>query len=72
MSKNILTQDQVFETADTVYCAVIEELGITPQCVVDYPDGSGSTDTEKGSNLYFVIEDTIKHAINFNELEVTP
>jgi hypothetical protein len=69
---NLLTHDQVFEIADSVYFAVIEELGITSACVEDYPDGSGSTDTEKGRDLFYTIEDTIKSAINFNEMEATP
>jgi len=69
MSKNILNQDQVFEIADSVYFAVIEELGITSECVQDYADGSGSTNTEKGRDLFYTIEDTIKAAINFDEME---
>lgn len=69
---NLLNHDQVFEIADSVYFAVIEELGITSDCVKDYPDGSGSTDTEKGRDLFYTIEDTIKSAINFDEMEATP
>jgi hypothetical protein len=69
MSKNILNHDQVFLIAESVYFAIIEELGITSTCVEDHADGSGSTDTEKGQNLYYTIEDTIKSAINFNEME---
>lgn len=66
---NKLSFDEVCELADSIYFEVIRKLNIESECVEDYPDGSGSTDTEKGQELYWLIEDTIKNCIDFNEGE---
>ena len=47
--------------ADAVYFAVIDHLGIESECIEDDDDDSGisTRNTEKGTDLYYLIEGII-------------
>jgi len=45
--------------ADAVYFAVINHLDIESECVEDDDDTGGTRNTEKGADLYYLIENII-------------
>jgi hypothetical protein len=64
--------DQVCTIADDVYFEVVEHLGLYDVMVEEDPDHSGSAirctqNTEKGEELYYIIEEAIKNAVNYKE-----
>ncbi len=63
--KNILDLDQVCEIANDVYFEVIDHLGLYDDMVQQTKNGSENT--EQGSQLYYLIEDAVKNAINYKE-----
>ena len=65
MTINILELDQVCNIADRVYFDVIEHLSIEHKCIVDDPETEGTQNTEFGSELYYLIEESIKNSIDY-------
>jgi hypothetical protein len=64
--------DQVCTIADDVYFEVVEHLGLYDVMVEEDPDHLGSAirctqNTEKGEELYYIIEEAIKNAVNYKE-----
>ena len=61
----------IYEIADAVYWAVVQE--ISPESDTEYiepdPDNIGGTrNTEKGQALYFAIEQELLDQFNFSEM----
>ena len=68
MTINILELETICDIADRVYFDVIDHLGIESKCVEDDSENEGTQNTEFGSELYYLIENAIKSAIDFQEL----
>jgi len=76
MTINILELDQICDIADRVYFDVIEHLGIYDKCVEDDIDHErlidyGSKNTEYGSELYYLIENAVMNAIDYQDNSYT-
>lgn len=72
MTINILELDQVCNIADSVYFDVVEHLGLYDVMIQEDPahkDSSirGTENTEKGQELYYLIENAVKNAIDFQD-----
>lgn len=67
MTLNILELDEVCNIADRVYFDVIDHLDIENQCIEFDEDTGGTKNTEKGMELYYLIEDSVKSAIKYRE-----
>lgn len=65
MTINILELDQICNIADRVYFDVINHLDIEHKCIEPDPDTEGTKNTEFGSDLYFLIEEAIENAIDY-------
>ena len=66
MALNILELDQVCNIADQVYWEVINKLDILDKCVVpDEDNDEGTRNTEYGSELYYLIKNAVKTAIDY-------
>jgi hypothetical protein len=64
--------DQVCTIADNLYFEVVEHLGLYDVMVEEDPDHAGSSirctkNTEKGEQLYYIIEEAVKDAVNYKE-----
>jgi hypothetical protein len=64
---NKLDLDEVCSIADKVYWNVIDELGIESKCVEEDESTGGTRNTDYGRDLYYLIEDSVKEAINYKE-----
>ena len=64
---NKLDLDEVCSIADKVYWNVIDELGIENKCVEKDKSTGGTKNTDYGRELYYLIEDSVKDAINYKE-----
>ena len=74
MTINVLELDQVCNIAESVYFDVVEHLGLYDVMIQEDPahEGSairGTENTEKGQDLYYLIENAVKYAIDFRDLE---
>jgi hypothetical protein len=67
MTINILELDQICDIADRVYFDVIDHLDMENLCVEFDEDTGGTKNTEKGMELYYLIEDSVKSAIKYRE-----
>jgi len=67
MTINILELDQICDIADKVYFDVIDHLNIESKCVEFDKDTKGTKNTEYGMELYYLIEEAVKSAINYKE-----
>jgi hypothetical protein len=72
MTINILELDQVCNIADSVYFDVVEHLGLYDEMIQEDPahkDSAirGTENTEKGQELYYLIENAVKNAIDFQD-----
>lgn len=56
----VITEEDVWEVADTLYWQILNVLGIEDECVELDPDSDGTRNTEKGEALYYCIEDTLQ------------
>lgn len=65
MTINILELDQICNIADRVYFDVINHLDIEHKCIEDDAETEGTKNTEFGSDLYFLIEEAIENAIDY-------
>lgn len=65
--ENKLDLDEVCRIADRVYSSVIDHLDIQNECIEPDVDTGGIKDTEYGRELYYLIEDSVKEAINYKE-----
>ena len=66
MTLNILELDQVCNIAEQVYFEVIDKLDIIGDCVVpDEDNDEGTRNTEYGSELYYLIKNAVKTAIDY-------
>ena len=70
MTINILELDQVCDIAQEVYFEVVEHLGLYDVMIQEDPADIGSAirgteNTEKGQELYNIIEYAIKNAIDY-------
>jgi hypothetical protein len=64
--------DQVCTIASEVYFEVVDHLGLYDVMIEEDPEHEGSSirctrDTKKGEELYYLIEETIKNAVNYKE-----
>jgi NH3-dependent NAD+ synthetase len=59
-----LSKQQIYELAESVYWNVIEHLEIEHECIEDLDDGEGTQNTEKGTQLYYAIEDNLMERHN--------
>jgi hypothetical protein len=76
MTTNILELDQVCNIADSVYWEVIEHLGLYDVMVEEDPNHAGSSirctqNTEKGEELYYLIENAVMNAIDYQDNSYT-
>jgi|TARA_A100001515_G_scaffold34898_1_gene27223 hypothetical protein len=53
-----MSLDQKSEIAENIYFKVIDHLGITDECIKT--NGDSTENTDKGRELYYVIEESIK------------
>jgi len=68
MCLNKLDLDEVCNIAGKIYWEVVNKFNAEDKCVMDDPDNKGGTrNTEFGQELYYLIEDTVKEAINYKE-----
>ena len=67
MTINILELDQVCNISEKVYFDVIDHLNIESKCVENDPDTEGTQNTEYGTDLYYLIENAVKSAIDYQE-----
>ncbi len=65
MTINILELDQICNIADRVYFDVINHLDLEHKCIEDDKESGGTRNTEYGSDLYFLIEEAIENAIDY-------
>lgn len=66
MTINILELDQVCNIAERVYFDVVDHLEAWDEYII--PDESdGTKNTEKGEALYYLIENAVKNAIDFQD-----
>lgn len=66
MTINILELDQVCNIASEVYFEIVDQFNLRDKAIIEFADGS-SENTQYGTELYYSIEDTIKHAIDYQE-----
>ena len=69
MTINVLDLEQICDIADRVYFDVINHLDIEHKCIEDDEETGGTKNTEFGSDLYFLIEDAIEKAVDYQRLE---
>ena len=67
MCLNRLELDEICEIADRVYFDVIDHLDMENLCVEFDEDTEGTRNTEYGMELYYLIEEAVKRAINYKE-----
>jgi len=65
MTINILELDQICNIADRVYFDVINHLDIEHKCIEKDAETGGTKNTEYGEDLYFLIEEAIENAIDY-------
>jgi len=65
MTINILELDQICNIADRVYFDVINHLDIEHKCFEYDSDIYCTKNTEFGQDLYFLIEEDIENAIDY-------
>lgn len=65
MTINILELDQICNIANRVYFDVINHLNIEHKCIEDDAETGGTKNTEFGEDLYFLIEEAIENAIDY-------
>jgi hypothetical protein len=65
MTTNILELDQICNIADRVYFDVINHLDIEHKCIEEDAETGGTKNTEYGEDLYFLIEEAIENAIDY-------
>ena len=58
--QRVISEEDVWELADTLYWQVINVLNIEDECVELDPETDGTRNTEKGEALYYCLEDTIQ------------
>ena len=56
-----LRDDQIYDLADKIYWTVLDALNIESDCVMLDPDNDGTKNTEKGTNLYYAIEESLQN-----------
>lgn len=65
---NKLSFDELCDLASDVYWEVVNKFDAEDKCIMSDPDNKGGTrNTEFGTELYYLIEDTIKESINYKE-----
>jgi len=74
-SKNEVSDlEAIYNLADTLYWEFIDKLSDEgkSQFVIKNPDDDGTINTDKGSDLYYAIEDILKERIGVirNSLEI--
>jgi hypothetical protein len=67
MTTNNLDLDEVCNIANKVYFDVIDHLDMENLCVEFDEDTDGTKNTEYGMELYYLIEEAIKEAIDYDE-----
>jgi hypothetical protein len=67
--ENKLELDDVYDIANDVYFEVIRYLGVYDKCVKKDPTTNGTKNTDYGRELYYLIEDTIKHTMKIRDDE---
>ena len=72
MALNILELDQVCNIANEVYFEVVEHLGLYDTMIEEDPEHKdsairGTQNTEKGEELYYLIENAVKNAIDYQD-----
>ena len=70
MTINILELDQIHNIAEQVYFDVINHLDLYDVMIEEDPEHKDSSirctkNTEKGEDLYFLIEEAIENAIDY-------
>ena len=71
MTINILELDQICNIADKVYFDVINHLDIEHKCIEDDTETGGTKNTEYGSELYYLIENAVMNAIDYQDNSYT-
>jgi len=76
MTTNILELDQICNIANDVYFDVVEHLGLYDVMIEEDPDHAGSAirgtqNTEKGQELYYLIENAVMNAIDYQDNNYT-
>ena len=71
MTINILELDQICDIADKVYFDVINHLDIEHKCIEDDEETGGTKNTEKGEELYYLIENAVMNAIDYQDNSYT-
>ena len=66
MTINILELDQVCNIAEKVYFDVVDHFDVYDE-MIESNDEDGSKNTEKGEELYYLIEEAIKSAIDYQD-----
>lgn len=67
MTINILDLDQVCNIAEKVYFDVIDHFNVYDEMIECNDDEEGSKNTEKGEELYYLIEEAVKSAIDYQD-----
>ena len=67
MTINILELDQVCDISERVYFDVVDHLEIWDKCIIEDDETEGTKNTEYGENLYYLIENAVKNAIDFQD-----
>lgn len=71
MTINILELDQICDIADKVYFDVINHLDIEHKCIEDDAETGGTKNTEKGEELYYLIENAVMNSIDYQDNSYT-
>jgi hypothetical protein len=71
MTINILELDQICNIADRVYFDVIDHLDLENECIEFDEDTGGTKNTEYGSELYYLIENAVMNAIEYQDYSYT-
>ena len=71
MTTNILELEQICNIADRVYFDVINHLDIEHKCIEEDEDTEGTKNTEKGEELYYLIENAVMNAIDYQDNSYT-
>ena len=61
-------KDKVFELSDTIFFKVVRQLNLEKDLIVDYE--THTENTEKGTELFYLIEDSITNYIKYGKEEV--
>ena len=61
-------KDKVFELSDTIFFKVVRQLNLEKDLIVDCE--THTENTEKGTELFYLIEDSITNYIKYGKEEV--